>query len=73
MQSIKSYDLDSLAKEYVETLESAPNGLGQHISKRFNMVSHDLFRAICHNFGRDEANRAIDNELATRRNNQQEG
>jgi len=39
---MKQYTLEELAEEYADTLAQPPNGWGQHVSRRFGCISHDL-------------------------------
>ncbi len=55
-----------LAAEYVDCLHKPPNGLGQHIHKRFG-ASHYVLRHMNRVFGQDATTSAITLEFKHRR------
>lgn len=58
---------EHMAEQYVETLNSQPNGLGQHIHKETGLYSHEYFSKMVRLFGYNVTNHKIDRELAKRR------
>jgi hypothetical protein len=57
-------DVNTAAREYVATLNSPPDGWGQHKHPRLGQ-SHHVLLAILREFGEDAGNAAIDAALCS--------
>lgn len=55
--------VEDMAREYVETLNSPPNGWGQHVHKSTGLASHFYMSKMMNRFGRDVAHDAITKAL----------
>lgn len=63
-------NVEKMAKEYVETLNSPPNGWGQHIHKGTGLESHFYLMKMTRLFGHNVTNHKIDREFARLRKEQ---
>lgn len=58
--------LNDMARDYVELLNSAPNGWGEHVHPTYG-PSHHMLSHMFRTFGHANANRAIDRAFQERR------
>ena len=52
--------LQTMVKEYIETLNSPPNAWGQHYHQGTGLVSHSFLRRMYEAYGTEETNAALD-------------
>ena len=52
--------LQTMVKEYIETLNSTPNAWGQHYHQGTGLVSHSFLQRIYDMHGKKETNAALD-------------
>jgi len=57
-------NVEQMAREYVETLNSPANGLGQHIHKETGLASHFYYLKMVNLFGDNVTRHKVDREFA---------
>jgi len=65
-QHMADCQVKDIARQYVETLNNQPNGIGQHIHPLYGS-SENMLGIMWQVFGRDIANNAVDSAFAEKR------
>ena len=62
MKALHEWSVEDYAQHYVSTINSQPNGCGQHVSDIFGQ-SHNIMWAASKLFGHEATHAAIENLL----------
>jgi len=63
-------NVEQMAREYVETLNSPANGWGQHVHKGTGLASHFYYLKMVNLFGDNVTRHKVDREFARLRRSQ---